>query len=119
MDDTLAGYLEVFGTNGLYYLVPFEAVLNLELKPISSLIERVWRRVEIEIEGGLSGEAFIPMTYAGSDSDNQKLAQETDWRAINGSEVFYGVGQKMILCGNEAVAFSQIEHLSSALEETV
>ncbi|PSU34135.1 type VI secretion system accessory protein TagJ [Photobacterium lutimaris] len=113
LDDTLAGYLEVFGTNGQYYLVPFEALISLELKPITSLIEQVWRKVEIEIEGGLSGEAFIPMTYAGSDSDGQKLARETDWLAVNGSEVYQGVGQKMVLFGNEALTLSQVQHLSA------
>ena len=111
LDDTLAGYLEVFGTNGQYYLVPFDALISLELKPVTSLIEQIWRKVEIDIEGGLSGEAFVPMTYIASNTDAQKLGKETDWLTVNDTDVCVGVGQKMFLFGDDALALSQINHL--------
>ncbi|MGF1702381.1 protein of avirulence locus ImpE [Photobacterium makurazakiensis] len=112
IDDTLAGYLEVFGTNGLYYLVPFDALIHLELKPVTSLVEQVWRKVEIDIEGGLSGEAFIPITYIESQTDAQKLGRETDWFTVNDTDVYTGVGQKMYLFGDEALAISSINNLN-------
>jgi len=113
LDDTLAGYLEVFGTNGQYYLIPFDALISLDVKPVTSLIEQIWRKVEIDIDGGLSGEAFIPMTYIGSNTDAQKLARETDWLTINDTDVCAGVGQKMFLFGDEALALSQINRLQN------
>lgn len=114
LDDTLAGYLEVFGTNGQYYLVPFDALIRLDFKPVTSLIEQTWRKVEIDIEGGLSGEAFVPMTYIGSKTDAQKLGKETDWFAVNNTEVCAGVGQKIFLFGEEALALSQVKHLQNS-----
>ncbi|GAB3528880.1 type VI secretion system accessory protein TagJ [Photobacterium alginatilyticum] len=113
LDDTLADYLEVFGTNGQYYLVPFDALISLELQPVTSLIEQVWRKVEIDIEGGLSGEAFVPMTYIGSNTGAQKLGRETDWLAVNDTGVCVGVGQKMFLFGDDALSFSQINQLKT------
>ncbi|GHA54988.1 type VI secretion system accessory protein TagJ [Photobacterium aphoticum] len=108
LDDSLAGFLELFGTDGNYYLVPFDAIQRLEILPVRSLIEQVWRKVDIEIEGGLSGEAFVPMTYIGSQTDAEKLGRETDWCAVLGTEVCVGVGQKMMLFGEEALVLSQI-----------
>lgn len=117
LDDSLAGYLEVFGTNGKYYLVPFNALENMQLKPVTSLVELIWRKAKVEIKGGLSGEAFIPMTYLASDSDELKLGRKTDWLSVGKTDVYIGAGQKMFLCGDEAKALSQITHLQITEEE--
>lgn len=113
LDDTLAGFLEVFGTDGKYYLIPFDALISVDIKPVTSVIEQVWRKVDIDIDGGLCGEAFIPMTYINSQTDAEKLGRETDWRDVLGTEVCTGVGQKMCLFGDEAVVLSQIQHLKT------
>ncbi|MGF1688520.1 protein of avirulence locus ImpE [Photobacterium japonica] len=119
LDDSLAGFLELFGTDGNYYLVPFDAVQRLEILPVSSLIEQVWRKVDIEIEGGLCGEAFIPMTYIGSQSDAEKLGRETDWCEVLGTEVCVGTGLKMVLFGEEALVLSQIRCATTDSASTV
>lgn len=111
LDDSLAGFLELFGTNGEYYLVPVDAVIRMEMQPVSSLIELVWRRVNIEIEGGLAGEAFVPMTYLDSENEAQKLGRETDWEAVGGTELCVGLGLKMFLFGEEALTMSQMTSL--------
>ncbi|KLV03736.1 protein of avirulence locus ImpE [Photobacterium aquae] len=115
LDDTLAGFLELFGTDGKYYLVPFDALIRLEMMPVTSLIEHVWRKVDIEIDGGLCGEAFIPMTYINSQTDAEKLGRETDWREIFGTNIYSGVGQKMYLFGDEAVVLSQIQRINKTV----
>ncbi|MGF1725741.1 type VI secretion system accessory protein TagJ [Photobacterium nomapromontoriensis] len=119
LDDTLAGFLEVFGTDGKYYLIPFDMLLSLEIKPVTSVIEQVWRKVDIDIDGGLCGEAFIPITYINSQTDAEKLGRETDWREVLGTDVCAGVGQKMCLFGDEAVVLSQVNHLKNKVSAAV
>jgi len=113
LDDSLAGYLEVFGSNGNYYFVPFADITWLKLLPASTLFEHVWRRAELDIKEGPSGEVFVPMTYLASESDAEKLGRETDWQAVLGSEFYQGRGQKMWLVNDEALALSQLDCLST------
>jgi len=108
LDDSLAGYLEVLGTNGKFYLVKFAEISILEWQAPESILEQVWRRVHIDIVDGPSGDAFIPLTYLNSQSDAEKLGRETDWQAINqptadGMEMYQGVGHKMLLIGESAL----------------
>ncbi|ELR64599.1 Protein of avirulence locus ImpE [Photobacterium marinum] len=116
LDDSFAGYLEVFGTDGKYYLIPFEDLISLSLKPVTSLVELCWRKAEIDIKGGMSGEAFIPVTYLGSDTDALKLGRETDWFSIEEADVWFGKGQKMLLSGDDAIPLSQISRIQSISE---
>lgn len=107
LDDTLAGYLEVFGTNGKFYLVKIAEINLLQWQPASSILEQVWRRVHIDINNGPSGDAFIPMTYIDSCTEAEKLGRETDWMALNDAEdealiMYQGIGQKMLLVGEAA-----------------
>lgn len=107
LDDSLAGYLEVLGTNGKFYLVKFSEISLLEWQAPTSILEQVWRRVHIDIINGPSGDAFIPLTYLNSQSDAEKLGRETDWQAISQAtgedEIMYqGVGHKMLLIGESA-----------------
>ncbi|TAA48087.1 type VI secretion system accessory protein TagJ [Corallincola spongiicola] len=106
LDDTLCNYVEVFGTNGLYYLFPLSQIESIAFKPVSSLVESVWRRVEIEVKDGPGGDAFIPMTYLGSESDQEKLGQETNWAQLEGSEVYVGRGLKVWLVGEADLALN-------------
>lgn len=107
LDDSLAGYLEVLGTNGKFYLVKFSQISVLEWQAPTSILEQVWRRVHIDIINGPSGDAFIPLTYLNSQSDAEKLGRETDWQAIsqaaeNDQSMYQGVGHKMLLIGESA-----------------
>jgi len=111
LDDSLAGYLEVLGTNGKFYLVKFSEISVLEWQAPTSILEQVWRRVHIDIANGPSGDAFIPLTYLNSQSDAEKLGRETDWQAISQAEedqiMYQGVGHKMLLIGESAVQLTE------------
>ncbi|WP_432455104.1 MULTISPECIES: type VI secretion system accessory protein TagJ [unclassified Agarivorans] len=120
LDDSLAGYLEVFGSNGLYYFVSFADVTWLKLLPATSLFEQIWRRAELDIKDGPSGEVFLPMTYLASESDAEKLGRETDWQPLLNSEFFQGRGLKMWLVNDNALAISLLESCSTlSCTETV
>ncbi|WP_394203319.1 type VI secretion system accessory protein TagJ [Shewanella waksmanii] len=113
LDDTLGGFVEIFGTDGNYYIAQLAEIDYLHLKPVSSLIEHVWRRVDLAIKNGPSGEAHIPVVYAMSETDSQKLGRETDWLEA-ATNVMTGRGMKMWFADNEAVPFNAINKLAAA-----
>jgi len=118
LDDSLAGYLEVLGTNGKFYLVKFTEISVLEWQAPTSILEQVWRRVHIDIINGPSGDAFIPLTYLNSQSDAEKLGRETDWQAISQATeddqiMYQGAGHKMLLIGESA---QQLTYFSRDLD---
>lgn len=116
IDDSLAGYIEAFGTNGKYYLIPFSDISWLKFMPVESLFESVWRKAEIEILDGPSGEVFVPLTYIQSESDGEKLGRETDWQPMLDSDFYQGRGLKLWLVDDLAFAISSLEVLEGSLE---
>ena len=115
LDDTLSPYLELLGTNGEYYLANFNEIDSLKIEPVESLLESIWLRVEIAINGGPSGTAHIPLIYANSESDLEKLGQVSDWEELH-HELLVGKGMKMIFANDEAIT---IPNLHIDLLETV
>lgn len=111
LDDTLGGFIEIFGTDGKYYIAQLSNIDYIHFKPVQSLIEQVWRRVELSIKDGPCGEAHIPLVYANSESDAEKLGRETDWQEIT-TEVMTGVGQKMWFVNDQAMPMSDFRTLS-------
>lgn len=113
LDDSLSGYLELFGTDGKYYLAKFSEIDSLQLKQPQSLLDTVWRRAEIIIKDGPSGEVFVPMTYQGSVRMSERLGRDTQWQELH-PQLVTGQGQKMLLCGDDALNFAQLQQLSAA-----
>ncbi|MBU2870487.1 type VI secretion system accessory protein TagJ [Colwellia sp. E2M01] len=111
LDDSLGGFLEIFGTDGKYYIAQIKDIEYIHFKPVSSIIEQVWRRVELSIKNGPSGEAHIPLVYANSSTDAEKLGRETDWQE-KAPDVMVGVGQKMWFVNDQAVPLSDFIKLS-------
>ncbi|EMQ2877955.1 type VI secretion system accessory protein TagJ [Vibrio cidicii] len=109
LDDRLAGFIELFSSAGNYFLVPLNQVNSLQLKPATNLLENIWRPCEFDIDGLGEGEAHFPMTYVDSATDQHKLGRETDWKTLLGTEHCLGMGQKMWLAGEGAIALSQLQ----------
>ena len=106
-DDSLNGYVEGLGTDGHYYLWQWCEIDALRFQKPSSPIEWVWRRALIELADGRQGEAFLPLTYASSVTEAQKLGRETDW-VDHAPRLVTGLGLKMFLLGDEAVALGGV-----------
>lgn len=113
LDDSLGGYLELFGTDGKYYLAKFSEIDSLQLKRPQSLLDTVWRRAEIIIKDGPSGEVFVPMTYQGSVRMSERLGRDTQWLEQH-PQLVTGQGLKMLLCGDEAISFAELQQLNAA-----
>ena len=108
LDDTLGPYLEVLGTNGEFYLANFNEIDSLKIEPVESLLETIWLRVEITIKEGPSGTAHIPLIYANSESDLEKLGQVSDWQELN-TDFMVGKGMKMVFANDEAITIPDLQ----------
>lgn len=113
LDDTLGGFIEIFSTDGKFYLAELSEIEYISFKPAESLIEKVWRRVDLSIKNGPSGEAHIPLVYVQSETDAEKLGCETDWKEIS-TDVMVGVGKKMWFVDDVAMPFSDFTKLACA-----
>lgn len=102
LDDSLSPYLELLGTNGEFYLANFNEIETLKVEPITSLLESIWLRVEITIKDGPSGTAHLPLVYANSNTELEKLGQITDWDELQ-EEFILGKGMKMLFVDDEAI----------------
>ena len=107
LDDSLSPYLEVLGTNGEFYLANFNEIEMLKVEPIESFLENIWLRVEIIIKDGPSGTAHLPLVYANSTTDIEKLGQVSDWEEL-GDELTIGKGMKMLFVNDEAITISNL-----------
>ncbi|WP_149981868.1 type VI secretion system accessory protein TagJ [Pseudoalteromonas rhizosphaerae] len=107
LDDTLSPYLELLGTNGEFYLANFNEIDSLKIEPVESLLESIWLRVEVTINGGPSGTAHIPLIYTNSESDLEKLGQVSDWIELK-AEFMIGKGMKMVFVNDEAITIPNL-----------
>ena len=113
LDDLLGSVLEVLTSNGKYYWVPFELITSISFDEIEFTRDLLWRPMEIEVTGDLEGRVYAPAMYYGSkDSSDAKVrvGQATDWDDSKEGMVF-GVGQKMLLAGEEAHPFLQVTNI--------
>ncbi len=112
LDDSLGGFVEIFGTDGKFYVAQLSEIEFMHFQPVTSLLEQVWRKVELSIKNGPSGEAHVPMVYATSKTDAEKLGRETDWNET-APDVMTGVGQKMWFVNEEALPMTSIQKLEA------
>ncbi|MAL98857.1 MAG: virulence protein, SciE type [Alteromonadaceae bacterium] len=106
-DDSLNGYLEGLGTDGRFYLWQWSEIDTLQLHPVTTPIERVWRRAEVGLTDGRQGEVFLPLTYTGNTTDSYKLGRETAWQT-HAPALVTGLGLKLFLVGETAMSLEQI-----------
>lgn len=109
-DDSLNGFLEGLGTDGKYYLWQWSEIQALQFHLPTSPVELVWRRADIELTDGRQGEAFLPLTYAASTTDTQRMGRETDW-VEHAPGLVTGVGLKLFLVGDAAVTLDGLQRV--------
>lgn len=121
LDDRLAGVLEVITTTGKYYWVPWSSVKVLEFHPPERPVDLIWRKASIEVENGPEGDVFIPVRYPNAASENWddqlRLGRATSWLGDEGDAVV-GIGQRMLLIGEEAKAILDLRKITISTSET-
>jgi type VI secretion system protein ImpE len=120
LDDRLAGVLEVITTTGKYYWVPWRSVKVLEFHPAERPVDLIWRKASIEVENGPEGDVFIPVRYPNPSSENWdeqlRLGRATTWLGDEG-EAVVGIGQRMLLIGEEAKAILDVSKITISTSE--
>ena len=115
LDDRVAGVLEVITSTGKYYWVPWQNIESLEMDPPSVPLDLIYRRTQIEVSGGPSGEVYVPTRYvAAADetlSDALLLGRATEWLGEEG-QLVQGRGLRTLLIGDEDMTIMQIQNLS-------
>ena len=118
LDDLMSGSVEVITTSGKYFLIPFESLKNLEIRPPERLQDRIWRSANIEVEDGMTGEVYLPTRYCqrytvtmDEASEALQIGAETDWMPLFEGGPVVGIGQKMFLIGDQTFSIMEIESL--------
>jgi type VI secretion system protein ImpE len=71
------------------------------------------RRATMDVTGGPDGVVYLPALYAAEGTEisaQQRLGRATDWREVAPGLV-RGVGQRIFLVGDEAVAAMELREL--------
>ena len=114
-DDILCGSLEVLTTTGKYFWVPLARVVSLQPHPPQRPRDLFWRRATLVVADGPTGEVYLPALYdTPAEADVQcRLGRATDWIEMQEGLV-RGLGQKLIVVGEEGVPLLQLGPLEAA-----
>ncbi len=114
-DDILCGSLEVLTTTGKYYWVPMERITAMQPHPPARPRDLFWRRATLSVADGPTGEIYLPVLYdTPVEADVQlRLGRATDW-VEHGEGLVRGVGQKLLIVGEEGVPLLQLGTLETA-----
>jgi type VI secretion system protein ImpE len=110
VDDVTASFLEVLTTTGKYYWIEWNRIEHIEFQPPQLLRDMLWRPAEISFRGGPEARIYVPVLYADSDRSEHadvRLGRKTDW-IETASGPTRGIGQRMLLIGDEARALLEI-----------
>jgi type VI secretion system protein ImpE len=117
LDDLLGGIVEVYTTNGKFYWIPLDRVIEAEFRPSQRPRDLLWRHAHMIVKDGPEGDVYLPALYYGSaKSADQalRLGRGTDWV---GEGPVRGVGQRCFLIGEEDVPILEITSLSCGTAE--
>jgi type VI secretion system protein ImpE len=97
-DPRLGPLLEVI-VNGRYYWVPFRRIRRIRLEAPDDLRDLVWLPARFTWANAGEAVGLIPSRYPGATSEDDPeilLARRTEW-ASPASEVYLGLGQRMLV----------------------
>lgn len=113
-DDAVAPVLEVFA-GGQYAWLPLEQVRRVALAPPSGLRDLLWAPARVEAAGGVLGELFLPVLYAGSSEHAEsqvRLGRVTEWtRPGGGDDLYLAAGARLFLADGQDVPLLEVRGL--------
>lgn len=104
LDDLLAPTVEVLTSTGRYFWIAPERIESIELHPVETPRDLLWRPAAMSVQGGPDGVVYIPVVYAGTDEssdDALKLGRATDWIEHENNGPVLGRGQRTFLVGED------------------
>jgi len=119
-DDFTAPVIELLLRDD-YVWLPFADVRRLEIAPPRYLRDLLWLPAHFETRQGVSGEAYLPALYAGSNAhedESVKLGRVTTWReAAEG--LFIAAGRHIWLAGEDEIELPAVRTLEFAEADAV
>jgi len=128
-DSRFGATLEGLSASGKYYWIPLSAVLSIEFAPVRTLRDLAWRSAVVTLGDAARPPAadagpgsnvaflFVPTRYPGSESSTDGLIRAggaTEWsEPVSG--VGIGIGQRVYLHGDAAIAAVSLSRLAAAL----
>ena len=110
-DDLWSGSFEILTSTGKYFWIPTERVVSLEFHAPSRPRDLLWRRCTMTVRDGPDGDVYMPAIYETDPSlsdrplrDTLRLGRETEWTQ---AMPVRGLGQRLFLAGDEAVAIHE------------
>lgn len=119
LDDVVGSAFEVYTTNGKFYWIPMDRVIEVEFRPPQRPRDLLWRHAHMVVRDGPEGDVYMPALYFNSakqEDELLRLGRSTDWRGGEG-EPIRGVGQRCFLIGEESVPILEIESLRFGSEQ--
>jgi type VI secretion system protein ImpE len=116
LDDVCASFIELIVAGGQYYWVWVADLALIEIKPLSTPRDLIWRPAHLAVRNGPEGEVFLPAIYVADppDSDDAlRLGRRTEWLEQAGSPV-RGVGLRTFLVGDMDVPIHELGRLEFA-----
>lgn len=104
LDDLLAPTVEVLTSTGRYFWIAPERIESMELHPVETPRDLLWRPAAMSVQGGPDGVVYIPVVYFGdaeSSDDALKLGRATDWIEHEDEGPVLGRGQRTFLIGED------------------
>jgi type VI secretion system protein ImpE len=111
-DDRIAPVLEVF-VRETYGWVTFERIKKLTIAAPRHLRDLLWIPATLEVEDGTAGEVFVPVVYAGSESEADErllLGRLTEWVGL-GNGIVGGVGQRTFVVDDRELSVLEVGEL--------
>ena len=115
LDDRIGTVIELITAHGKCFWVPWENIKSIEFVKPERPLDLMWRKATVDIAGGPGGEVYVPVRYPLADasqwSADAKLGRGTDWFGDENGAIC-GVGQRMVLVGDEPMSILEIETIS-------
>jgi type VI secretion system protein ImpE len=120
LDDVCSSFVELIAEGGRYCWVSVPDLALLEMRPLASARDLIWRPARLAVRGGPEGDVFVPALYTtdpAGDDDAFRLGRRTEWLEQTGAPV-RGIGQRTFLVGEMDVPIHELGRLEFAHKTT-
>jgi len=124
LDDVCSLFVELIAEAGRYHWVSVADLELIEIQPLTSARDLIWRPADLAVRGGPAGSVFLPAIYttdpmdAGTEADDAlRLGRRTEWLDRPGSPV-RGLGLRTFLVGETDVPIHELGRLQFAERTT-
>jgi type VI secretion system protein ImpE len=118
LDDVYSPFVEMIAHGGRYLWVSVAALKLIEIEPLTTVRDLLWRPARLSVQGGPVGNVFLPTIYptdpagtaTGADRDALRLGRRTEWLDRPGAPV-RGLGLRSFLVGETDIPIHELGRL--------